>query len=800
LDNLARAGNFSLVSGDNTDMSITLRPFVAASLVASLVLLTPSSGLAADEGADIALALSAPDAPAVGTSFDYVLTVTNKGPETARNVAVTDALPAEVDYVSAAWEQALGSCSYTSEEYPPAEPKSDGTETGAGPGEGSTAPEYYRYHHIDCLWESLAPGKQTTVTITVSRTSAWPIYNGAWVTSSSSDPNWENDYAEAYADADPSVTANLSLAASAPTSVPAGDEFDYPLEVANTGPATATDVVLNSFLGEGLEYVSSDSSDPTDSCALEAQPPGSEGFARPTYHTLNCELGDLTVGEEAAITIRVRRIGAREIYASTWVYGSSYDPDYADDYADLILPADTSNPADLSVTKSVSDKSPAVGAGFDYTITVTNEGPASVDGVYLSDYLPYEVDFVSVTPSDPQDDCEFQDYGYYGDELPAESTQPTRRFGEVNCDLGALGSGDSATVTITVTRASAWPIYNSAWITSASYDPNYDNDYAETSIEADRSATADVGISKSAPKTPAAGEQFDYTLTVTNDGPATADAVVVNDYFPEGVEYIASSSSDAADTCAYEPYPGPEPLRPKSDGDSYPAYYGFYCELGGVEPGEQTTITLTVRRTEPQALYNSGWVSTTSYDPNWDNNYSDVCTEGESPPPPETQPEDDEVNSGGGKVDTGAGNDSIYVTTCGDSRDVTVESGKGGDNIEVNVDAAESLRNVRINGGPGRDRISVSIGTEAVDVVIVITAGRGNDEVTITAPPDASITRIVVRGGRGNDVLTGGPLADLLRGQRGSDLLIGGDGDDTLFGGPGKDTCRPGPGTNSVRC
>jgi len=53
------------------------------------------------------------------------------------------------------------------------------------------------------------------------------------------------------------------------------------------------------------------------------------------------------------------------------------------------------NAADLSLTKTVSNSSPAVGANFTFTITVTNGGPGSATGVVVRDALPAGVSYVS---------------------------------------------------------------------------------------------------------------------------------------------------------------------------------------------------------------------------------------------------------------------------------------------------------------------------------------------------------------------------------------------------------------------
>lgn len=53
------------------------------------------------------------------------------------------------------------------------------------------------------------------------------------------------------------------------------------------------------------------------------------------------------------------------------------------------------NAADLSLTKTASNSSPAVGANFTYTLTLTNSGPAPASGVVVTDVLPAGITYIS---------------------------------------------------------------------------------------------------------------------------------------------------------------------------------------------------------------------------------------------------------------------------------------------------------------------------------------------------------------------------------------------------------------------
>ncbi len=99
-------------------------------------------------------------------------------------------------------------------------------------------------------------------------------------------------------------------------------------------------------------------------------------------------------------------------------------------------------PPDLAVAKSDSSDPVAFGNQLTYTVTVNNAGEGDATGVMLTDTLPTQVEFVSVTSSDPSDSC--ADMG-----------------GVVECDLGDLASMASATVTIVVEPTATGTITNS---------------------------------------------------------------------------------------------------------------------------------------------------------------------------------------------------------------------------------------------------------------------------------------------------------------------------------------------------
>jgi uncharacterized repeat protein (TIGR01451 family) len=127
-----------------------------------------------------------------------------------------------------------------------------------------------------------------------------------------------------------------------------------------------------------------------------------------------------------------------------------------------LLPATALAPADLSITKSDSPDPVTEGQQLTYTIEVRNDGPDPANNVVVTDNLPgsSDVDVVSMTPS--QGSCTQQ------------GNQP------VNCDLGTLASGATATITIVVTTKKAGTLTNTASVTSGEPDPQTANNTATT--------------------------------------------------------------------------------------------------------------------------------------------------------------------------------------------------------------------------------------------------------------------------------------------------------------------------------
>jgi uncharacterized repeat protein (TIGR01451 family) len=208
--------------------------------------------------------------------------------------------------------------------------------------------------------------------------------------------------------------------------------------------------------------------------------------------------------------------------------------DTNDNAADFLVatptPRNTASPlndcssADLGITKTDSPDPVTTGSDVTYTITVTNNGPATATSVVVTDNLPANVTFVS---------CASTGSGVCG----GSGNNRTVTF-------ASLANGDSATITLVATANSAGgtTIDNTATISSATTDSN----------SANNSATANTSVQAVLPlltindlPTIAEGNSSTTTVTFTVTlSPSSTQTVMVN--------YTTSSASPATATAGVD--------------------------------------------------------------------------------------------------------------------------------------------------------------------------------------------------------------------------------------------------------
>ena len=123
-------------------------------------------------------------------------------------------------------------------------------------------------------------------------------------------------------------------------------------------------------------------------------------------------------------------------------------------------PAPPSPKIDLSITKVGTPNPATLGNGVTWKIDVTNNGPDSATDVTVGDPLPANTSFVSVA-----------------------SSQGTCTGGTmINCSLGNLPVGESATITLITTANSTGRLTNTATVVGNKPETNTANNTATASV------------------------------------------------------------------------------------------------------------------------------------------------------------------------------------------------------------------------------------------------------------------------------------------------------------------------------
>ncbi|MCU0879946.1 MAG: FG-GAP-like repeat-containing protein, partial [Pirellulaceae bacterium] len=167
-----------------------------------------------------------------------------------------------------------------------------------------------------------------------------------------------------------------------------GQRLAYSYTVTNHSPGTAADVSFTNALPRGVHFISASAS----SGATLEQSGG----------TVVGNLGPLPSGQSVDVTITMLLTDSGEMLSTATVSSSVTELDLSDNTLTLVThvsPAPMTLPreTDLAVTATATSDPVGVGGDLTYTLTVTNQGPDTAQGIVLSDTLPAEVQLVSVT-------------------------------------------------------------------------------------------------------------------------------------------------------------------------------------------------------------------------------------------------------------------------------------------------------------------------------------------------------------------------------------------------------------------
>ncbi|MFN7944385.1 MAG: IPT/TIG domain-containing protein [Blastocatellia bacterium] len=465
--NSAQAGTYTVVltATDNLGASVSQN-------VAVTVTSYPDLALTMTESPD-------PITIGAGQNLTYSISVSNNGVVPATGVAVSDTLPAGVNFVSA--NASVGSCANNS-----------GT--------------------VTCTIGNLAVNASASVTIVVAPTAAATLNNTATVTSATTDFNPVNNSATTVttvnvANADLEVA--LSSSPSNPVTVGSGQNISYSMTVYNNGPtSTATGVVLTDTLPTGTTFVSAT---PTSgNCSVSSG-------------VVTCNLGNIP--SSAGVTIVVTPTTAGKLTNSISVTGTLPDNNPANNTASISNSVNAAS-ADLSLAMNSSPVAVTLTAGqnISYSISVTNNGPSVASGITVTDTLPSGVTFVSASSA--------------GGNCTLSNGTVTCNLNNLNS-----GSGHNVSIVVTPTTAGTVTNSASVSSSSTDNNSSNNSASVSNTINSANADLVLTMSSAPNPVTLGAGQNITYSISVVSNGPSTASGLTVTDTLPAGVTYVSSSVS-----------------------------------------------------------------------------------------------------------------------------------------------------------------------------------------------------------------------------------------------------------------
>ncbi len=446
-----------------------------------------------------------------GKSIEYGITVKNNGPsDTAGPIVVKDTVPAGMTYSSV---------------------------SGAGWACGETGGTV-TCEHQGGLTDGQSRSLDLTFDVAVDAGPA-SVVNNVSVDGPNTDPtpgnNVDSDPTEIVDDANVTVTKTAGA-----TSVHAGANVTWTIDVENEGPSTADEISVSDTLPAGLTIVRIDG--PGWDCDED---------------TLFCTRDPLDPGKTPPITV-VTKVGSGVASGTTLtnraVVTTSTPGDVLGDNADED-DVKTTTSADLSLVKSHTG-TPVAGTSLTFDLAVKNNGPSDAQGpITITDQLPAGMTYVSnndawsclagpVSVTGQEVVCTL----VTGGPIVADDDAPALAM---VVDLAADQSGNT--------------LVNSAEVDSPTTDPTPGNNADDDTVTP--TDEVDLAVTKSHTGPVKVGEQLTFTIGVRNDGPSEARDVEVADALPKGLTFVSATGTgwtcapDGA-TCTLD-----DPLAPGADAE-----------------------------------------------------------------------------------------------------------------------------------------------------------------------------------------------------------------------------------------
>ncbi|MGA8622528.1 MAG: C25 family cysteine peptidase, partial [Candidatus Sulfotelmatobacter sp.] len=450
--------------------------------------------------ADLVLTTAAtPPSVIAGNNITYTQTITNNGPSTATALSFSEAIPANTTFVSVS-APAGWSCTATTS--------------------------------VTCTTASLAASASADIIVAVHiapSVAAGTITETASVSATTTDPNPANNT---------NITVNTPVVdkcdqtvtnSGNPNPVSAGGTITYTQTVTNHGPSNGSNANFSEATPANTTFVS-----------VSAVTTGGGTWTCPNVAPIACTNPSVPPGSLATITavytVNAGTPSGTIITDIATASSSTQDTNWSDNTATVSIAVASAGQADLSVTNAGTPNPVNAGQNITYSQTVTNGGPATASTVTLTETLPANTTFVSLS-------------GAAG--WACTSTAP------YTCSIASLAANTPASfsfvVKVNTTVASGSTITDTASVASSvTTDPNSGNNSASASVQV--ADSSDLSLTNSASPIPViAGNTITYTQVVTNAGSSAATSATFTETTPPNTTFVQLTPVPGGWSCILPP-------------------------------------------------------------------------------------------------------------------------------------------------------------------------------------------------------------------------------------------------------
>jgi len=469
-----------------------------------------------------------PNPVATNGNVTYTQVVTNSGPSAADNATLVAPVPNSTTFVS--MTAPAGWTCFT-------------------PGTGGTG-------NVVCTNSNMPGSSSGTFTLVVKvatgTTNGTVITDSVTVNSSVSDPVSSNNTATTTTIVGTSGP-NLSVTnVASPNPVQANTNITYTQVVTNTGSSAITNGTFTEATPANTTFVSitppagwTCTGFPASPCTNPSVGAGTSGTFSVVYHVIAGTAAGTVVSDTATVNATNQSFGANSATAT-----------------DVVTLA---TQADVALSTAATPMTVYAGNGITYTQTVTNNGPATANGVTFTEGTPTGTTFRSVLAPAGWS-CVTPAVGGTGTITCTDASSfPNGSVADIVVDLNVPAAVAIGTITATSS------------VSAVTSDSNSANNTTTTTTTVN--VACDLSVSNSGSPSPVlAGNTITYTQVVTNLGPSNCSTATLTEPTPANTTFVsvaAVTTGGGTWTC-----PNTAPVA---------------CANPGVVPGSTGTITAVYR-------------------------------------------------------------------------------------------------------------------------------------------------------------------------------------------------------------